>query len=601
MKKTVLSLSCMMLLHGSIFAQIPDYEAKKQKALTEISPFEKIAQRITPDVVLEYEDNDFIVFEPNSKQAAVHLLIVPKRRINTLNEITPDDQVLMGKMVLLAKEMAKKKGIDQTGYRITMNTNEDAGQSVFHIHLHLLGGNKIGAMVDQTYRNTQREIANKQKAEKLRAMANSLREIAQLPAVSIAVSRKGEIIFAEGFGYADVAQQKPVTPTTQFRTASVAKVITATALAKMVQDSVIDLNAPISRYIKNLPEPYQAITAKQLAGHLAGVPHYNLFTDKIENRFYANLQEALTVFLHQNLLSKPNTAYNYSTHGFTLLSAAMEGAKGQPYLEYLQKEIFAPLGMKNTEADQRQQKSYENLAKLYTVENGQFKEITAPQNTTYKWAGGGMLSTPTDLVKMTAAYSNKFLRPEIVQQVFESQKTVEGKATQVGIGWRISKDIMGREVIEHAGGMEATRTVVCLFPKEDLAVAIMVNKEWVSSIEETAHVIANLFLNETIAQSPTGEFEIEVTANAQNNKTTQKGKLVLKENGGSITLANGQNFGVFYLGSQKNYALLTTQGIYFMTIDIEGQSAAGKAIMYGTMLAESAKDNAPFFELKGVK
>lgn len=601
MKKCAYKLLCCMLVSSSIFAQSLDYETKKHKALKEISPFEKIAQHITTDVVLEYEDNDFIVFEPNSKQAVVHLLIVPKKRINTLNEITPDDQNLMGKMVLLAKEMAKKKGIDQTGYRITMNTNEDAGQSVFHIHLHLLGGNKIGAMVDQTYRNNQREMTNKQKSEKLRAMANSLRVTAQLPAISIAISRKGEIVFAEGFGYADVAQQKPVTPATQFRTASVAKVITTTALAKMTQDKIIDLNAPIRQYIKDLPLPYQTLTAKQLAGHLAGVPHYNLFTDRIESRLYSNTRDALNVFLHQNLISTPNTTYNYSTHGFTLLSAAMEGAKGQPYLDYLQKEIFTPLDMKNTEADQRQQKIYDNLAKLYVVEKEEYKEIEKPENTSYKWAGGGMLSTPTDLVKMTNAYSNKFLQIEIVKQMFESQKTTEGKTTQVGIGWRISKDFVGRDVLEHAGGMEGARTVVCLFPKEELAVAIMVNKAWVSSIEETAHVIANLYLNETIAQSPVGAFEIETTTTNQNNKTVQKGKLVLKDNQGSISLADGQTFSVFYLGTQNNYAFINTQGIYYMMINIEGKNATGKAIMYNTMLAENTNNNAPFFEFKTVE
>jgi histidine triad (HIT) family protein len=65
-------------------------------------------------------------------------------------------RALDGKMMLLAKEMAKKKGIDQTGYRLALNTNEDAGQSVFHIHLHLLGGTKLGPIVDQTWRNNQK-------------------------------------------------------------------------------------------------------------------------------------------------------------------------------------------------------------------------------------------------------------------------------------------------------------------------------------------------------------------------------------------------------------------------------------------------------------
>ena len=73
----------------------------------------------------------------------MHLLIIPKKRINTINDVKNEDINLIGKMVLVAKDLAKKYEIDQSGYRLVWNTNSDGGQTVFHIHLHLLGGEKL--------------------------------------------------------------------------------------------------------------------------------------------------------------------------------------------------------------------------------------------------------------------------------------------------------------------------------------------------------------------------------------------------------------------------------------------------------------------------
>ncbi len=154
MRRTIFLLSIpIILLSTKLTGQSLSYLQKKDSALKVVSPFELIASHIKKDVILEYEDNELMVFEPNSKQAPVHLLIVPKKRINTVNEIDSANQNMLGKMMLLAKQMAKKKGVEQTGYRLVFNTNEDAGQSVFHIHMHLLGGFKLGPMLDQSYRN----------------------------------------------------------------------------------------------------------------------------------------------------------------------------------------------------------------------------------------------------------------------------------------------------------------------------------------------------------------------------------------------------------------------------------------------------------------
>ncbi|WP_299157736.1 HIT domain-containing protein [uncultured Tenacibaculum sp.] len=128
-------------------SQSKAYQDKKEKKIKEGSVFAKIINRKLPATIL-YEDKDIIAFLPLRLQAKVHVLIVPKKEIPTINDITEKDAMLLGKLFLVAKKIAKKKGIAETGYRLTMNMNEDAGQSVFHLHMHLLGGEKLGPMVD---------------------------------------------------------------------------------------------------------------------------------------------------------------------------------------------------------------------------------------------------------------------------------------------------------------------------------------------------------------------------------------------------------------------------------------------------------------------
>ena len=97
-----------------------------------------VSGEIKADVV--YEDDHVLAFRDINPQAPVHVLVIPKRHISTLNDLTPDDAELVGRLYLAAKQVARDEGIDEAGYRTIMNCNEQAGQTVFHIHLHLLGG-----------------------------------------------------------------------------------------------------------------------------------------------------------------------------------------------------------------------------------------------------------------------------------------------------------------------------------------------------------------------------------------------------------------------------------------------------------------------------
>lgn len=101
-----------------------------------------VAGEISPDKV--YEDDHVLAFRDIHPQAPVHVLVVPKRHIATLNDLAPDDAELVGRLFLAARQVAQVEGIAESGYRTVMNCNADGGQSVYHIHLHLLGGRAMG-------------------------------------------------------------------------------------------------------------------------------------------------------------------------------------------------------------------------------------------------------------------------------------------------------------------------------------------------------------------------------------------------------------------------------------------------------------------------
>ena len=107
-----------------------------------MSLFENIRDRKESANII-YQDEFITAFDDKYPSAPVHILIIPKRKIETINDATSEDQNLLGKMILVAKDLAKKYNINDSGYRLLFNTNSDAMQTVFHIHLHLIGGEKL--------------------------------------------------------------------------------------------------------------------------------------------------------------------------------------------------------------------------------------------------------------------------------------------------------------------------------------------------------------------------------------------------------------------------------------------------------------------------
>ncbi len=193
---------------------------------------------------------------------------------------------------------------------------------------------------------------------------------------------------------------------------------------------------------------------------------------------------------------KPGTAYTYSTYGYSLLSAVIEGAAHTDYLSYMQEAVFSPLGMTNTGADYSDS-IVVNRVRFY--EHQKAKLINAAQvDNSYKWAGGGFLSTPTDLVKLgQGLLTGSILKKETISLLFTPQLLENGSNTQYGLGWRIGTDSKGRRLIHHGGTIDGGRTFLLLYPDNNLIVAITANMSGVTINLPEVEKLARYFLDST--------------------------------------------------------------------------------------------------------
>lgn len=114
--------------------------------MTEETIFSKIIRQEIPAPLL-YQDELVSAFRDISPRVSTHILIVPNKVIPTINDVTPDDELTLGRMITVAKKLAAEEGIAENGYRLIINCKDDGGQEVYHIHMHLLGGQPLGNML----------------------------------------------------------------------------------------------------------------------------------------------------------------------------------------------------------------------------------------------------------------------------------------------------------------------------------------------------------------------------------------------------------------------------------------------------------------------
>jgi CubicO group peptidase (beta-lactamase class C family) len=302
-------------------------------------------------------------------------------------------------------------------------------------------------------------------------------KVARPPGMSVAVAVDGKLVWAEGFGVADLEQCVPVTPKTKFRIGSTSKPLTSAAVGLLYDQKHLDLDAPIQRYVPDFPNKGHVITTRQLLGHLGGIRGYNAEESaKLDRDVYHSVSESLKRFKDDPLEAPPGAKWIYSTYGYVLASAAIEGASGQDFLSFMRDKVFLPLGMQDTVADERD-KIILNRARWYTVVADGTYRNTPYEDLSYKWAGGGFLSTAEDLARFGSALLKPgFLKQDTLAMIFSRQRTSDGQNTKYGLGWFIHDAGDGAErQFEHGGGVAGSSSWLVLYPDQGVVIAWMQN------------------------------------------------------------------------------------------------------------------------------
>lgn len=329
----------------------------------------------------------------------------------------------------------------------------------------------------QSINENQRVYADKKYTALIKEARDSVRALMsakKIPGISVCISKHGKIIWAESFGYSDLELKTPVRLNTKFRVGSVSKAITAVGLARLMDAGKINLDSSVQHYVPFFPLKKYPITVRHLTSHTGGIRHYANQTEFLNTTAYYSVKESIRIFKDDSLLFKPGTKHFYSSYGFNLLSAAMESAAAVPFINYMQQEVFTPLDMHNTTADYTDS-IIPNRTRFY--ENRFNRIINAPfVDNSNKWAGGGFLSTPIDLVKMgQALMTKKFITDATVEQLWTPYKLSTGEKNIYGIGFRIETDNAGRKQVHHGGVASGSGALLMIYPDDGLIMAITYN------------------------------------------------------------------------------------------------------------------------------
>jgi serine beta-lactamase-like protein LACTB, mitochondrial len=324
-------------------------------------------------------------------------------------------------------------------------------------------------------------------------MIDSLMTAEKVPGIDVAVAINGEIVWSQGFGYADLEHQTPVKAGyTLFRIGSVSKPITSAAVGTLMDAGKLDLTQPVQTYVPDFPEKKYPITVKQVGGHIAGIRHYSGEAEMLNAKYYPTVTDGLAIFKDDTLLFEPGTNYSYSSYGFNLMSAVVEGASGKDFLSYVQKHVFDPLKMSRTAADHNH-KIIPGRTSFYDLDStGQVVNAAYVDNS-YKWAGGGFISCTTDLIRFGEAHRNgSFLSDSVRSILLTPQVLANGSATTYGVGWG-SWEINGRKGFGHTGGSVGGITDLRVYPEEGLVLVLLSNSS-VTKYGNVSSRIVELFL-----------------------------------------------------------------------------------------------------------
>ncbi len=251
---------------------------------------------------------------------------------------------------------------------------------------------------------------------------------------------------------------------------------------QLVEQGVIDLDGTVGTYVSEWPEKRWPITIRQLLGHQGGVRHYAPKEVMNKTKAYATSTESLEYFADDPLIAEPGTLFSYSSYGFNLLGAVVEGASGMSFVEYLVEHVF-PLAGTEAMQDDSQSRIIKHRARGYgrirpnggtppgELRNSMLVDVS------YKVGGGGLCSTAADLVRFAQAMeAGKVVKPASRDLMWTAQKTRDGTRTRYGMGWIIAEWV-GRRIVAHGGSQAGARTSLVVLRDDGIVVAVMCNTE----------------------------------------------------------------------------------------------------------------------------
>jgi len=329
------------------------------------------------------------------------------------------------------------------------------------------------------------------------------------PGTSVVIAFQGRIVFSQAFGFADLDNLVPATASTVYNMGSISKTQTAVAVMQLVEQGKISLSDPIQKYVPSFPDKGSPITIFHLMTHTSGIRHYRdddfpgPYGPYSENmRPYRSLEEAIKIFKDDPLLFRPGEYYSYSSYAVDLLQGVVEKASGMGFEDYMRQHVWEPAGMLSTEFD-IPERIVPHRAKAYVMENGRM--ANAPYgDLTYKFAGGGMISNPEDLVRLGVALNHGTLlrastlalmyQPQL-GSVLRYQEQGRGKKLtfEQGLIWKILKDSGGRRILYHGGDVKGFEACMVNYPDQDFVIADMANGDSIACDELIA--VAQFFLD----------------------------------------------------------------------------------------------------------
>lgn len=312
------------------------------------------------------------------------------------------------------------------------------------------------------------------------------------PGLAIAVLTDGKIVWSRGYGFADIENNIEVDPASHlFRIGSISKSLTAVGLAQLYETGKIDLQAEVQEYVPYFPKKKWPVITKEVAHHVAGIRHYRGF-EFLNNEKYETVKQGVGIFENDDLLFEPGTKYQYSSYGWNLISAVMEGACECNFLDYMEKNVFKKGNLKNTFADHNDVEMPDRV-QFYIQEAGVNKVAPTVDNS-YKWAGGGFISTATDVAKFGYAVMHEKFTTAKTNQLFWTPYTLKnGKKTNYGLGWAVNEDQKGRSWVGHSGGSVGGTSMLLMYPEYDLVIVTLVNQSS-AKMGNLAFRVANQFI-----------------------------------------------------------------------------------------------------------